>query len=316
MTLSNEGQFVLHYKGVMPPDFRPAAALLREHLIRDGGEAGRPWAHLDVIGRGRRQMEAVERPCMMERMPAAPGLEVCLEQPDNAFANPNPHICLVTMQWLMRCAQSHAPQGTNLLELYSGAAARERNIWWNRKKIPSLCRLRLTARDHFSPPPQQYMHPGAGTYTPAMASVFETVTCVEFNIRLVQAARENAQRNNVAEKVRGGRTLQSFEKSKKATLTLAPLLSRRFTSSRHLLSSASGSYRSDRPRVRAALVDLPPCIPNSPVPEPQSIFQSPTSQAATLMLFCSTLPVLASTTSRDPSCIFTTWCCLSVAIRS
>ena len=43
--------------------------------------------------------------------------------------------------------------------------------------------------------------PGAGTYTPAMASVFNTVTCVEFNIRLVQAARENAERNNVSDAV-------------------------------------------------------------------------------------------------------------------
>ena len=34
-----------------------------------------------------------------------------------------------------------------------------------------------------------------------MASVFNTVTCVEFNIRLVQAARENAERNNVSDAV-------------------------------------------------------------------------------------------------------------------
>ena len=134
VTLSNEGQFVLHYKGVMPEGFRPAAALLRAHLIAAGGEDGRPWAHLDVIGRGRKQMVAVERACMMERLPASPGLEVCLEQPDNAFANPNPHICLVTMQWLMRCAQAYAPPKTNLLELYSGRCASRlgRVMHWRR----------------------------------------------------------------------------------------------------------------------------------------------------------------------------------------
>ncbi|EGD73858.1 hypothetical protein PTSG_12338 [Salpingoeca rosetta] len=96
------------------------------------------------------------------RSSGAAALRIVLRQPEGAFSNPNPYICLRTMLWLRQRAALVRADVRHMLELYAGA----------------------------------------GTYTPILGHLFDAVTTVEISTALVAAAQHNATANGVDERVR------------------------------------------------------------------------------------------------------------------
>eukprot|EP01147_Barroeca_monosierra_P005695 gene5695-8989_t len=86
-------------------------------------------------------------------------LHILMRQPEGAFSNPNPYICKQTMEWIRDRAFQMCTEASAILELYAGAA----------------------------------------TYTPILANVFSSVTVVEVNASLVDAAQINITNNKVTD---------------------------------------------------------------------------------------------------------------------
>eukprot|EP00730_Choanoeca_flexa_P017816 TRINITY_DN8615_c0_g1_i8.p1 TRINITY_DN8615_c0_g1~~TRINITY_DN8615_c0_g1_i8.p1 ORF type:complete len:377 (+),score=52.98 TRINITY_DN8615_c0_g1_i8:34-1131(+) len=113
-----------------------------------------------LIGRSKGERECVDQSYVVERFPLTNNDIILLQQEEGVFCNPSPVMALHTMQWLVESARMFGATDMNLLELYSGA----------------------------------------GSYTPAMCTVFQKVHSIEIQRPLVEAARRNLELNGCQDK--------------------------------------------------------------------------------------------------------------------